>query len=83
MNISIRNNNITDMNNVTREKSEQFEINILRMTTKHNQVVLSMENLLEKKTLSIEKERNDFENFMIETVRSQLKKIKCSNCALY
>ena len=74
MNISIRNNNITDMNNVTREKSEQFEINILRMTTKHNQVVLSMENLLEKKTLSIEKERNDFENFMIETVRSQLKK---------
>ena len=55
------------MNNVTREKSEQFEINILRMTTKHNQVVLSMENLLEKKTLSIEKERNDFENFMIET----------------
>ena len=69
MNISIRNNNITDMNNVTREKSEQFEINILRMTTKHNQVVLSMENLLEKKTLSIEKERNDFENFMIETVR--------------
>ena len=74
MNISIRNNNITDMNNVTREKSEQFEINILRMTTKHNQVVLSMENLLEKKTLSIEKERNDFENFMIETVCSQLKK---------
>ena len=74
MNISIRNNNITDMNNVTREKSEQFEINILRMTTKHNQVVLSMENLLEKKTLSIEKERNDFENFMIETVRSKLKK---------
>ena len=74
MNISIRNNNITDMNNVTREKSEQFEINILRMTTKHNQVVLSMENLLEKKTLSIEKERNDFENFMIETVRRKLKK---------
>ena len=82
MNISIRNNNITDMNNVTREKSEQFEINILRMTTKHNQVVLSMENLLEKKTLSIEKERNDFENFMIETVRTKLKKMKCSNCAL-
>ena len=74
MNISIRNNNITDMNNVTCEKSEQFEINILRMTTKHNQVVLSMENLLEKKTLSIEKERNDFENFMIETVRTKLKK---------
>ena len=74
MNISIRNNNITDMNNVTREKSEQFEINILRMTTKHNQVVLSMENLLEKKTLSIEKERNDFENFMIETVRIKIKK---------
>ena len=74
MNISIRNNNITDMNNVTREKSEQFEINILRMTTKHNQVVLSMENLLEKKTLSIEKERNDFENFMIETVCTKLKK---------
>ena len=82
MNISIRNNNITDMNNVTREKSEQFEINVLRMTTKHNQVVLSMENLLEKKTLSIEKERNDFENFMIETVRIKIEKIKCSNCAL-
>ena len=79
MNISIRNNNITEMNNMTREKSEQFEINILRMTTKHNQVVLSMENLLEKKTLSIEKERNDFENFMIETVCSKLKKIKCRN----
>ena len=74
MNISIRNNNITDMNNVTREKSEQFEINILRMTTKHNQVVLSMENLLEKKTLSIEKERNDFENFMMETVRIKIEK---------
>jgi hypothetical protein len=76
MNISIRNNNITEMNNMTREKSEQFEINILRTTTKHNQVVLSMENLLEKKTLSIEKERNDFENFMIETVRSNIEKNK-------
>ena len=75
-NIEMRTTHEDEMQQARKEAAEHLEITVLRMATKHSQVIGVMEDEAMQASELIQKEREDFEVFMITERKTHLKEME-------